>query len=584
MQNKVYIAVSGCKRGFSLLYTSPGLDTGYTGMAQSLCDMRQYLRLTKPGIDYFAIDFIPGFRVCSIYRSTIDSAGSSGGFISVALIIPDNVVTPYTRHLLSLLLETYYSEYYNRQFATPLPGKAEQGAALETLLQSHAADFSVKPLHFRPGVSDFNSPPLYAAGGTDTVVDTLFASPYHQSYLPGAKLIMLPAPVMAQPGAYGVTFNTDIRSITISPGLSDRMVGRLMPLGQQGCAVTRFILNGTDFTSSYSSVCLLPSDRIDFTVSLPNGKFTSFEGSVQQALANKILFPTGDTYGFNFFPFDIAVAVRGLVTGLPRENMLFPALATGKETVPLSVNARGEAHYTVHAPFSTAAIMLVDPEGNKVSINDSFLSASSDLRATYPVDMRPLTIRFPRIIRGKARLEIGQARLPIDITPDPLTVLIPASLKQSMYFCAGKNRWLIDPATGVCTGGDRPGKTVPVWVWAAVAGALIAIGVLIWFMFSGHRKPAVKKAPITIVKPQRTVKEIVDTGFSHGVDADGTVITHPDADKNNEEEKQVEKASDLIKEGMEVVTDAHEESGPKYDTPSGLHDPANKQHRKSRRN
>ncbi len=537
MQSKVYIAVSGCKRGFSILYTTPGLDTTYPGMAQSLCDMRQYLRISRPGTDWFGIDYIQGFRVCSVYRSTIDSAGSSGGFISVALVIPDDVSLASTRRLLTEMLEAYYTDHYNRQFGTPLPGKPETCDALEAILAAHAAEFVRMPVHYHPGVSDFNAPPLYVAACNDAVTDTIFASPYRSEYLRGAKLIMLPAAILAQPAAYSLTVNTDLATVNAVAGASDRLAGRMSAIVQHGCAVTSFFLNGTDVTASYSSVCLLPSDRISFSVLLPNAKATSFDGTVQQALASRTLLAVRDRYGFNFFPFDVAVSVRGLVGGIPRENILMPAVVSQNGVMPLTVNARGEGHFTVKTPFNTAALALVASNGAKVLVSHSFLSADSDLRAVYPIDLRPLTIRYPRIAKGKASLGFDHAAFPLDITPDPLTVLLPASLQGAPVLYIGKVRWKINPVTGACDSqNDGKGGAIPLWIWGVVAAAVLAIGGAIWYFTSHRNAPAPKtdtiaKTKDSAAKDSDNIKDakaiadpddVDDEGFTEGMNPDGT--------------------------------------------------------------
>lgn len=542
MQSKIYIAVSGCKRGFSVFYTSPGLDASQSGIAQSLCDMRKYLRVAKPGIDYFGLDFIQGFRVCSIYRSTNDSAGSSGGFISAALIIPDNLSCSTTRTLLSLLLDTYYSEHFNRQFGTPIPGTTENGAPLEALLAAHITEFHAMPLHYKPGMSNFSAPPIYIAGATDAAIDTVFASPYHKAYLAASKIIMLPAPVMAQPAAYSVTFNgDDVRAINAISGLSDRLIGRLSPIVQHGCSLTSFYLNGIDYTTSYSTICLIPSDRISFSVVLPNGRTTSFDGSVQQALASKILLASRDVYGFNFFSFDVAVAVNGLTTGIPRENIFIPAVVAQKNVMPIAVNARSEGHFTVRTQFNNAALALVAPDGARVLVNPAFLPTGSDLRAVYPIDLRPLTLRFPRIVKGKATLEIGGVHFPLDLTPDPLTILIPASLNAPMVLCIAKNRWPIDPTTGICESRNSSvGFSMPIWLWGVIAACLIAIGGSIWFFASRKQESKdVKNAKVVNSTAKDTSRDTSGVApnpedFSTEIAADGTVITKKDNETDDE--------------------------------------------------
>lgn len=483
MQSKIYIAVTGCKRGFQMLYTTPGLDTSYPGLTQSLCDMRKYLRVSKPGIDYFGLDFINGFRVCSIYRSTIDSAGSSGGFISVSLVIPDRVSVTSTRAILSTLLETYYSVHYNRQFGTPLQNTLEDGRPLEELLANHSADFAVMPLQYSTGVSNFNAPPAYVASCSEAIVDEIFASPYHKAYLAPSKLVMLSAAILSQPQAYGVVFNTPLQVINAIPGVSDRLIGQMGAINQPGCAITSFILNGTDYTSNYHSICLAPADRIAFSVTLPNGKTAKYDGTVSQALSSKILVSMRNMYAFNFFPYEVAISVNGMMKGIPRDNIFMPAVVTPKDVMRLTVNTNGEGFIKVTAPFNTAALAIVAADGKRIMVNPNFLNANGDMSAVYPINLRALSLKLPYQPKETGTIMIGNVHFPISLAAGSPTLLIPAELQTPMSLCIGKNTWHIDPFTGACSVSSSK-KSFPTWIWGAVGGvaALVACG-FIFFPF-----------------------------------------------------------------------------------------------------
>lgn len=530
MQSKIYLAVSGCKRGFQILYSSPGLDTGE--LASSLCDMRKYLRVATPGIDYYGLDFINGFRVCSIYRSTIDSAGSSGGFISVALIIPDNVESNSIRPLLQRLLETYYSVHYKQQFATPVPGTIEDGAPLEALLQANMAEFLMRPLHFIPGVSNFASSPVYVANDPgNKAIDTLFAHPYNRTYLDASKIIALPASILSQPQAYNVTFNTPVKTVIPINQISDRLTGRLAPIAQHGCSMVAFTLNGVDCTKDYSSVCLLPTDRIDMRVVLPNGKTTSFSGSVKDALNGKILFQRGDNYGFNFIPYDIAITVHGFRSGIPQANILMPELITPNERIPAFINSRGEGSFRIKSPLSQASLALIGTDGSRIMINPSFVTPRSDLSLTYPIELRQLTINFPRIAKGKGIIRIGNVPFNIDLSQNPLTLLLPEGLTSPITLLIGNNKWYVDSVTGQCTPVERPKSGIPVWIWCVIAGAVV-IGVVCILLFVGGDN---KSTPLPPVKEKEDMKTSpnspssdVEEDYNINVDADGTIIENED--------------------------------------------------------
>ena len=481
MQSRIFLAVSGCKRGFSVFHISPGLDLSYPGVGDSLCDMRKYLRVAMPGVDYYGLDFIKGFRVCSIYRSTLDAAGSSGGFVSIALFIPDGFSCRNTRQVLLHLLETYYERHFNRQVGIPVAGVNEDFSGVEGLLSSFSNYFAKEPLHYLASVSNFQADPIYLSGPTPEAIDTVFASPYQKAYLSGSKLIMLPDNVMRNPGAYSVVFNTPVRTVTAKPGISDRLMGNLLPLNQKDCAISRFILNGIDYTSTYTSVCLSPLDTIDFDVILPNGKSASIKGTVEQSLKRKVLVPSGYSYAFNFFPYDVAVQVTGLNRALPRENVLIPSVVTPREVMPIVINARGEGYFKVKAPLNSAALALTGKDGRRVVVEQGFITPSTDFRAPKTLEMKCLTLHLPASKKGQCTLSIGNVPFTIDSSPHPLAVIIPAGLYQPMMLRMQKKEWMVNPANGICTQMANSKTTIPMWAWIA-AGA-VAVVVALGFIF-----------------------------------------------------------------------------------------------------
>ena len=481
MNGKIYIAVSGCKNGFSVLYTSPGLDRGMTGLSQTLDDMRAYLRVSRTGIDYYGLSFLKGYRVCSQYRSTVDSAGSSGGFIGVSLFIPDDVQIASTRLLLNRLFDAYYREHYNERFGTPIPGCRENGATLEGILQACAADCRVWPVHYKSGTSEFGTAPLYIGCASEAQVDAVFASPYQKAYLEGSKVIILPSVILAQPQAYSVSFTTTPRltSAPATPG-SDRMTGRLCSIVQKGCVMSRLTLNGTDYTATYPTICLLPSDRIAFTVTLPDGRQKSFEGPVHQALAERLILTKENLYGFNFFPYEVAVALRGATEGAARANIFIPAVATEKETMKLTLNARGEGCFTVRAPFMRTSLVLLTPSGARLPVVPTFLTENSDMRAVYTIDMRTVNINYPSVAKGKANIFIGSHVFPLQLTRSPLQMILPAAITAPFLLKIGRYKWSVNPVTGNATP-ENISRRGGIWLWGGIAAAVI-IGILIWIL------------------------------------------------------------------------------------------------------
>lgn len=511
MDKELYIAISGCKNGFQIFYTSSGLDIAMPGVKQSLCDMRLYIRITKPGIDYYGLSFINGYRVCSIYRSTIDSAGSSGGFISVALFVRDDVQIADTMPLLQRLLEAYYGEYYNRNFGTPLKGKIENGRGVEALLESMKAGVRVMPVKYYPGVSAFDKEPLYWGFRDAAMLQRAFAYPYQNGNLNGCKVVMLPEEVMTHPQAHGVMFNTEVRRHSIAE-YSDRLQGQLMTVKQIGCKMMSFVLNGADVTAFYSQVCLSPSDRILLVVTLPNGKMYRYDGNVQTALHYKILWKQQDSYQFGFFHYDVAVRVHGFTADLPHDNLLIPALVAHGEVMPMVLDSRGEGYFTVRVPFNEAALALVSNSGGIVVISEAFLTNASDMSLCYAVELRKLAVKYPPRASGNIFIEIGSESFPVTLSHSALQIAVPTQLRHPVKLRIGRTVWNVDPVSGACRpmGGGGEFRLSIKWIIAIVAvGILLVVGML-WFIFSSGKNAK----QVEVVKTETILtKDSINTAF-----------------------------------------------------------------------
>lgn len=525
MSGKIFIAVTGCKNGFSVLYTSPGLDRGIMGLSQTLDDMRGYLRVSKTGIDYYGLSFLKGYRVCSQYRSTVDSAGSSGGFIGISLIIPDNVQISSTRLLLNRLFEAYYTEHYNTRFGTPIPDRRENGGTLESILKASEAEIRVWPMHYRPGASNFGATPLYVGCGSEAQVDAIFGSPYQKIYLEGSRVIMLPNQILAQPQAFAVTFNTPVRNVNApAKPASDRMVGRLCAIAQRGCTVSRLVLNGVDYTQAYSTICLVESDQIEFTVTLPNGKQKSFDGAVHKALSERILLAKEALFGFNFFPYDVAVVMRGGVEGVARANIFIPTVATDKETIKLQLNARGEGFFTIRAPFTRASLVLMTPGGAALPVVPTFLTESSDMRAVYPIDMRVVRVQYPPDLKGKANLFFAMHIFPVQLTRSPLQLLIPAAMTAPFELKIGRYRCSINPVNGIITP-FKSSQWSDMRLWTVIGAGVLVLAALLFFLLRGcgsDKKSQTEQS--NIQQNQATAQDSINRPDSIVFDEKGDIV------------------------------------------------------------
>lgn len=506
MERKIYIAVSGCKNGFSVFYTTPGLDMRMPGVIDALTDMRRYLRISAPLVDYYAVDYLHGWRIYTVYRSSIDSAGASGAFIAVSLIIPDELAVRNPRRLLDELMASYFGEYYHPQFGTPQPGKPESGARLEQILLSHAADITRPPLYITPAAHSNVTLPLYLPVRELAEADDVFTDPYHSVYLSGSKLILFPERMLANPAAERVAFNTDIRTVRRAEGPSDRLIGQLSPLAQQGTVMRRFLLNGIDYTAVYSHVCLRPDDNIQVDIQRPDLTLVSFQGPVRRALAEHLLVARGKGYFFGFLPYELFFNLSGISESVPNSNILLPSLRIPSgELLPMRLVNLQRGSVLIRRQAMSGNLVFSDGKEVLPGLNIPVQVEGSNPAAPVTVEMLsccytvsvmpkggPLTLRPRYPGRGNTR----NFSIPLQMSGMSLSMAIPASIRVSeLGFAFGNKRYFPDERTSqllpVSTGGGLGALRLPLWVWIAGGSAIVLIAVLLIMLLlrGGDSKP-----------------------------------------------------------------------------------------------
>lgn len=501
--DKIYIAVSGCKNGYSVLYTSPGLDVARPRVAQSLCDMRRCLRISTPLIDYYSLEFIPGFRVCTQYRSSIDSAGANGAYIAISLFIPDRFMLPGVLPLLNEMMNAYFADYYHPQFGSPLPGKIESGARQEAILQARCADISIPPLHYSLGESRPDELPLYMGCKDEAELGMVIQNPYRSEYLSGSKLIILTDDMLKRPGAYRILFNTDVHTTRVChETLSNRLRGRLLPINQPGCRMITFALNGVDYTANYLAVCLVPDDRISFCVLLPNEQKFNYAGTVADALKSRYLSAAQSAaYKFGFFPFELTLVLRGLEGNPSPSQLLLPTIQQGGVKLPVRYLGNATAVAKITSQPHADALVLADENGNTLPLINNFLTPNTDFRAPITLEYKKLAGTFPTTASVKAEATSPTVkkgpRFVLPPSRGSLTLFVPAVLpSESLIFTAGSSRWCFNDLAGRF---ERlnPGRKLSIWVWIAAAVTVVCVAVALFLLLS----PAKEEPTINILPP-----------------------------------------------------------------------------------
>ena len=121
--NNIGLAVTGCKNGYAVFGAAGGACSDPLEVQTVLRDMRSYMRVTEPGRVYYSMEYTDRSVVYSIYRSSIDSVGSTGAYIGVHLFVPYDYGVCSVRRVLTVLSDAYWAEYMHPMFGSPLSGK-----------------------------------------------------------------------------------------------------------------------------------------------------------------------------------------------------------------------------------------------------------------------------------------------------------------------------------------------------------------------------------------------------------------------------------------------------------------------------
>lgn len=278
------IAVSGCKNGYAVLATD-NIDVNSPLLKQSLRDQRSFLRVSEPGHDYFSIVITSKDVVYTAYRSSVDSVGSSGGFIAVSIFVPVSINLTKGATLLSEMLNAYWSEYMHPMFGNPLKDKFENTFRLREILNSSESCFSNSALRYKVFPSVSSLPPLFMEYGSAQDVDAVMANPLHKQYSQGCELLLVPRGFMSRPF---VDHNLEnIRTIEPLRSLPQTAICRLIVPADAPVTLENYKVNGVSY-SSPSMVSLTPESVISVDIVMPDDKRIPMQGEVRSLIGNSI--------------------------------------------------------------------------------------------------------------------------------------------------------------------------------------------------------------------------------------------------------------------------------------------------------
>ena len=423
--DKIGIAVSGCKNGYSVFAATDNLDRNSADIKQALRDQRSFMRVNEPRHTYYTMSILSDKLVVSACRSSIDSVGSSGAYIAVSLFIPHFINIQHASRLLDLLLNAYWNEYMHPMFGSPIPGKPENINALLTILKANSEEFSYSELRYRITPSDHNLPPLYINFNSETDVDTVMSNPYHTQYSRGAEIIFLPR-ILSSDGP--VSFNTEVKTISVQKAKPLSAIDCLTLPKEAAFSIYDYAVDGRAYPH-LQDVSLSPQSKLSYTLQTINGQTVRFQGTLDEALRHNLIIKKNSDY----------------------------------ELVPPRIKVR--IRLTGHQPASNEILTLVNTRGEKAGahIIDNDLYEWTIICGHFPYSLYRECGHSRTLLKRDAISVHSSSSEPIEIDITPENTSSPDTSKD-----LNKPQWT-----------DMSGKKrLPTWLVASIAAGCVMIAAL----------------------------------------------------------------------------------------------------------
>lgn len=344
MASQIGIVVWGCKGGYKMFCTNGVVRTDEPSIAQTVKDIRPFVRVNRAGVNFYALEFSDQFKVFTIYRSSFDSG--SGAFTAITVYVPHHSRLRRVREMLVEMMDAYFREYMNPLTYAPIPGKYDDISPFVAILEAYADQVGPETGLFRRSVSVQDDTPQIVLYDDVAEVDAYFEQPYHPEFYACQEVMFFSREVFERQTEYQVVFGMRPKVIEqVSPA---ETLPTLAPFHLPGYQLTKFVCNGRDLTGSQGAITLNETDIIEFSVmTLEYGEFcepfTTGRVMVKNALANGWIVSDGknyrfaDQYRFKSKPVLLPVSNDCEEVGMsPLMGLL--SLAEGSQTFSLSVS------------------------------------------------------------------------------------------------------------------------------------------------------------------------------------------------------------------------------------------------------
>lgn len=265
--SQIGIVVWGCKGGCHVFCDNKVVDVLTPEIDQTLKDIRSFITISRPGIDFYALEFTSKHKVYTQYRSSNDSG--NGAFIAITLYFPHKAKAMNVRSLLNEMMNDYFKEYMNPLSYSPLSGKYDDINKYVAILKLHETEIVPDKSHeYHAASAQDDRPKLYRYEKIEEV-DKYFGSPYRQEFFECQEVQFLSAEIVDNLKKYEVNFLITPDYITkVSDPIPESV---LFPLDNRASfKVDKLVINGEDKTGATTKVPLTREDVVTVTVSAVN--------------------------------------------------------------------------------------------------------------------------------------------------------------------------------------------------------------------------------------------------------------------------------------------------------------------------
>lgn len=297
---EIGLDVWGCKGGYKpCLFSNGVVNVEDEDIAQTVLDIRKYVRFLRPNVDFYALEFTPKYKVFTKYRSSNDSG--DGAFIAITLYVPHEQLFNGIRKVLDEMIDTYWKEYMDLD-GRHLQGKYYDIAIMQAIIDAHADDIIPETGKFRRGKSKRTETPQLLLYDKVEDVDFYFSTPYRELFRRSQEITFVNKesldPVHADD--YRPVVADYLHKIENHEIGEQEPESLLLPFSVVGVSLVRLLIDGTDLTTQVrgeEGCPLTEGQTIDIELSKgPNYDNFHCTKTTEEAVSDGIIVPSGSNY------------------------------------------------------------------------------------------------------------------------------------------------------------------------------------------------------------------------------------------------------------------------------------------------